>query len=26
MNVVEVAGVEPAPPYGLQLYDIIRYN
>ena len=25
-GVVEVAGVEPAPPNGLQLYDIIRYN
>jgi len=23
---VEVAGIEPAPPNGLQLYDIIRYN
>ena len=24
--VVEVAGIEPATPYCLQLYDIIRYN
>ena len=24
--VVEVAGIEPATPNGLQLYDIIRYN
>jgi len=23
---VEVAGIEPATPNGLQLYDIIRYN
>ena len=26
MSMVEVAGVEPAPPNGLQIYDIIRYN
>jgi len=25
-GVVEVAGVEPAPPNGLQIYNIIRYN
>ena len=25
-GVVEVAGVEPATPNGLQLYDIIIYN
>ena len=25
-QVVEVAGIEPAPPDGLQLYDIIGYN
>ena len=24
MSVVEVAGIEPAPPNGLQLYDIIN--
>ena len=25
-GMVEVAGIESAPPNGLQLYDIIRYN
>ena len=25
-GVVEVAGIEPATPNGLQLYDIIGYN
>ena len=25
-GMVEVAGIEPAPPNGLQIYDIMRYN